>query len=261
MMRADLFDCINSMLRRHGPQPGQPFGGVRIALFGDPYQLAPVVSRNEAALMDGYETPFFWSADCYQEAGFEAIELTKPFRQSDSTFIGVLNAVREGTAAQSDLDVLNVRVQPKVTDEQIEADGPMLCTHNAQADQVNNSILRSLPGQAQVYRAKIEGNFPKDRFPTAEELYLKVGARVMLLNNTERWVNGTLVTVTAMYADHVDVELPNGNRGEVYNNKWDQYRYVSRRDGLGKETEGSYTQLPVKLGWACTIHKSQGLTF
>jgi ATP-dependent DNA helicase PIF1 len=263
MVSAGLLDCIDSFLREHGPHPREPFGGVALACFGDPFQLPPVPPRAEAALSLSYENPFFFMARSYK--GIPTVELTKAFRQTDGEFLGVLDKIREGSAVAEDLELFQDRVESGISLDYIrDTDATMLTTHRAESDRINDTILRTLPGQTYSFRARTAGYF-KGRTPTTEELSLKVGTKVMLLvNNPPHWVNGTVCTVTRIYPGHgggIAVELPNGSEKFVEPYTWEQYQYEVAPNGeIYQVAVGEFTQLPARLAWSVTIHKSQGLT-
>ena len=262
MVRADLLDCVDAFLRKFGPQPGQPFGGVAIGLFGDPYQLEPVVKPEDAEVMAAYRTPYFFSAESYAAAGFASVNLVKPFRQADGGFLRALDVVRDGSASQADLALLNRRVQENVTLTQVRESGAtLLTTHNKRAASINEAILDSLPGISHVYHADITGDFKANQFPTEATLALKPGAKVMLLTNQmPLWVNGTVATVTDLSEYSVQVELPSGDKVNVDRHEWESVRFESRGGKLYRVPVGAFGQLPLRLAWAATVHKSQGLT-
>jgi ATP-dependent DNA helicase PIF1 len=263
MVRADLLDCVDAFLQNHGPYPGEPFGGVALACFGDPYQLPPVVTRYDQVLVKGYETHHFFGAHCYR--GIRTVELTKAFRQADEDFLRVLDGVRDGSIGAEGLELFNCRVDRENSLDYIrDSDTTALTTLNVECNRINDGILASLPGPRHVFQAYQEGQFPEDRTPTQADLALKVGARVMLLvNNPPHWVNGTVGTVVRIYPGSgggMVVRLPNGREAFVESYTWEQYRYEVIDGRIYQVTVGSFTQLPVRLAWAVTIHKAQGLT-
>jgi ATP-dependent DNA helicase PIF1 len=263
MVRADLLDCIDAFLRVYGPYPGEPFGGVALACFGDPYQLPPVVTKHDKMMVMQYENPYFFAAQSY--ANVPTIELTKAFRQTNGDFLHVLDEIREGTATAESLALFSDRVEAEISYDYIRDSGStMLTTHNEESDRVNEAILRSLPGQAYTFQARTSGYFSKGHPPTATELTLKVGAKVMMLvNNPPYWVNGTVGTVTHItpgYGGGIVVKLPCGTEEFIENHTWEQYRYEVINGCIYQVMVGDFTQLPVRLAWSVTIHKSQGLT-
>jgi ATP-dependent DNA helicase PIF1 len=263
MVRADLLDCVDAFLQMHGPHPGRPFGGVALACFGDPHQLPPVVTEYDRVLVLDYENPYFFAAHCYSD--IPTIELTQAFRQKDEDFLRALDGVRDGTITAEDLELFNSRVEPKISLGYIrDSDVTVLTTHNAESNRINYGILSSLPGPAYTFQARTSGRFPEDRPPTATCLTLKVGARVMMLvNNPPYWVNGSIGTVVRIIPGHgggIVVRLPDGNEEFVESYTWAQYRYEVVQGRIYQVMVGDFTQLPVRLAWAVTIHKSQGLT-
>jgi ATP-dependent DNA helicase PIF1 len=267
MVRADLLDSIDSFLQVNGPCYGQPFGGVPVTFFGDPYQLPPVLRPEEEALLRDYESRFFFSAHAWTE-DISTVELTKVFRQREgSAFLNVLDGIRDGSVVEDDLALFRDRVKPTLSlDDPYEADAMRLTTHVSQAARINNSMLAALPGTADTFRARTEGYFPQaeNQLPTDSALALKPGARVMfLVNNMPTWVNGTIGTVERLYPPHaVSVRLPDGTVELVEKHAWERhaYEYNPVLDEVERSVVGSFEQLPLKLAWACTIHKSQGLT-
>ena len=213
--------------------------------------------------MRRYVSPHFFSADAYAEADFTTTNLVKPFRQRDDSFLRALDAVRDGSAGPADLELFSRRVDPAVSPAYVrESDATLLTTHNQQADRMNRIILDSLPGQDQVFHATMDGDFPPSRYPTAASLPLKPGAKVMLLtNNMPQWVNGTVATVREIDGQRgVSVVLPSGGEAFVDEHTWDQVRYDTAQGQIVRVPVGTFRQLPLRLAWAVTIHKAQGLT-
>lgn len=279
MVRADVVDAMDIFLRRHGPEQGLPFGGVQMVFFGDLHQLPPVVSPHEAeAFRSLYESPWFFKADVFSRLPFDRVELKKVYRQKQKGFLSLLNAVRGGEAEQEDLDALNVRLdgafQPDAADPYIT-----LTATNLAADRVNGRRLEGLNEHLALYPAVVQGEFEPRVFPTDEPLGLKVGAQVMFLKNHAQgqWVNGTLGVVTAMEPEAIWVDIPGRMHGtdalgaapgsigpvKVEKTTWESVRYALDPT-TGKPVPkpvGRFTQFPLKLAWAMTIHKSQGKTF
>ncbi len=263
MVRADLLDHIDLFLRG-ALHKKQPFGGVQILFVGDLYQLPPVVKSDERAYFEEtYESPFFFSSRVMTDRDFELtfVELEKIYRQSDQTFIDILNAVRNRTVTEEHLDRLHTRLDPAFeSNEHIT-----LTSTNDLADRINALELDKLPGKSISYLAGIKGEFPSGSFPTEESLTLKKGARIMFLNNDSagRWVNGTLGTILDLDKEALEVQLENGATVEVEPHTWEVKRYVydGKAKKLDTEPVGSFRQMPVRLAWAVTIHKSQGKTF
>jgi ATP-dependent DNA helicase PIF1 len=267
MVRADLMDCIDAFLQAALKSKAR-FGGKRLVMIGDLHQLPPIVRGEEAIeLKKQYATPFFFSSeavrDCLQLGMLEYIELGKIYRQTDERFIGILNAVREGNITEQELAQLNLQYDPEFNDK--EGKHMHLMAINAQADEHNEINLERLGGKVAVAEGKIKGEFKESELPTDRELRLKKGARVMLVNNDSqsRWVNGTLATVLEVRDESVDVKLDDGSVHEVLPYTWNKAKTKFDADSgeLSRETLGSFTQFPLRLAWATTIHKSQGKTF
>lgn len=266
MLRADILDAIDARLRSVRGNPRVPFGGVQLLLIGDLHQLPPVVKDNERQLMDRYYgSPHFFESWGLREAGYVHIELEKVFRQSDERFVALLNNLRNNTVTQDDIALLNSRYTPNAGEKD---DGIVtLTTHNHTADTLNQAGLARLGGKAMRFRAEVDGDFPESAYPVNEYIELKVGAQVMFMKNDSRdgiYQNGTLAKVIELADDHVEVLLRDKNeryvvRQEVWQNK--RYTVNERTRDLDEEVIGSYTQYPLRLAWAITVHKSQGLTF
>ena len=264
MVRADLLDCVARALELNGPQPGELFGGVRLVFFGDLYQLPPVVRPDEEELFRTYyPSPYFFSAHCLTGVHVRWVELTEGFRQRDDAFLRILNAIRDGEVTEEHLALLNSRVVPDA-DPLAFSDYVFLTTINARAAQINTEQLRRLPGPLHTFHAEVTGEFQPSADPTERVLQLKEGARVMLLNNDPegRWVNGTMATVRRILpdAEEITVALPDGSEERVERHQWDLFRFELEDGVLRPVSVGQFAQLPVRLAWAITIHKSQGLT-
>lgn len=271
MVRADMFDAIESYLRTHGKHPGKPFGGVTLCIIGDVYQLPPIVTRSEADLFKQYyKTPHFFGAHGFDPDAFEMIELSRIFRQSveERAFITVLNGVRDGSLSSSALDAFNqltVGRHKTFSDN----DTPVALTaHNDRADEINRRNMVKLEASEYVFQAKAKGSFAKltdgRRLPAPCELILKEGARVMFLKNdaAQRWANGTVGTVETLAQDTVKIRV-GAYVYDVEPESWEdiRYSYDADSDDVGEEKAGSYTQYPLQPAWAITIHKSQSKTF
>lgn len=270
MVRADLMDCIDAFLRLHGRKKKEPFGGVQLILIGDLYQLPPVVTRGEEEIFrDIYASPYFFDAKVFQDTKLDFIDLEKIYRQQEDHFISLLNAIREKTMTGPQLRLLNERYRPDF--EPADDDFYVyLTTTNAIAERINQQRLGRLAGRTYHYLGHIDGKFEKNNLPTHEDLDLKIGAQVMLLNNDPlgRWVNGSIgrvagVTEDLTATDIITVELEGGRKVEVTPFSWEMFRffYDGELEQLRSETVGSFRQYPLKLAWAVTIHKSQGKTF
>jgi ATP-dependent DNA helicase PIF1 len=265
MVRSDLMWAIDQALRVNRGRPREAFGGVRLALFGDLHQLPPVVNDAEVAehLESQHGGPFFFSIPALREgAGTALIELSQVFRQRDQALLGVLNKIREGDADVDDLSLLNSRVHPIRT----LSDGEpyvILTPTNAAAGRINIAYLDALPGQPRPYKAATTGEFNASAQPTEETLMLKPGAKVMLLRNDpdRRWVNGTIARVSRLEEGRVWVDVQ-GDEHEVEQAAWESRRYAYDKDAekIVETVAGTFTQFPLRLAWALTIHKSQGLT-
>ncbi len=270
MVRADLLDCVDAFLRLYGPDYDKPFGGVQMILFGDLFQLPPVVLKGEEDIFKTiYPTPYFFSAKAFQRLSVKTMQLAKIYRQKDEGFIHLLNAVRDNDLQGHHMASLNSRFKPH---QALPTDNFYICltTTNALAEKVNMERLKGLPGQSQVYQGIIAGEFDKKSLPTAEHLEFKVGAQVMMLNNDpdKRWVNGSLGKVVSIKHDEenndiIMVQLESGALVDVKRYAWEisQYYYDEVAESLASKVIGYFTQYPLKLAWAVTIHKSQGQTF
>ncbi len=267
MVRADILDAVDRVLRRF-KNGRKPFGGAQVLMIGDLQQLAPVIKNDEWNLLKReYETIYFFSSKVLRETKFISIELDFVFRQQDDKFIGILNKVRDNKLDTDSVKLLNQRYLPDFQPNDI--DGYItLCTHNVQADRINDAKLRSIPSKAKIFTAKISGKFPDYSFPTEFELKLKVGAQIMFVKNDpspdKLFYNGKIGLVTNIEEDAVIVRCPDDDEEiAVTPLLWENVKYAidETTSEIKEETEGSFTQIPLKLAWAITIHKSQGLTF
>lgn len=267
MARADLLDCMDAFLRS-ALRSEKPFGGKRILMFGDLYQLPPVVSSGDRAAFTGrYSSPYFFAADALipliEQRHFELIELEKIYRQRDAAFIKILNGIRNRTVTDDDLRCLNRRYRAKLP----PGEEPIyLTTVNVEVDRINAERLLAVKAPERSYRAEISGTFPENEKPAEDTVRLKAGARIMFLNNERngRWVNGTLGTITAVSRGSVSA-LIDGTRAKVVvePHTWHIVRTVYNRENRALEEEklGSFRQIPLRLAWASTVHKAQGKTF
>jgi len=268
MVRADLLDCVDRFLRLNGPKADKPFGGIQMAFIGDLYQLPPVVTSGEKAVFQSlYETPYFYGARVFDSFEMEFVELEKIYRQHDEQFITLLNAIRNNSVTGEGLELLNQRYQPEF--EPLPDDFYVyLTTTNRLAEEINGKRLAGLKGRLHTFTGSIEGNFGEEYLPTAIDLQVRVGAQVMMLNNdTEgRWVNGSIGKITGVAqnsgGDHIIIaELAEGEEVEVTPFTWEIFRFFVEGGGLRSEVIGTFTQYPLMLAWAVTIHKAQGKTF
>ncbi|WP_421784720.1 ATP-dependent DNA helicase [Hyphobacterium sp.] len=262
MVRADMMAAIDRSLRLHRDS-AEPFGGVRMVVVGDLAQLPPVVDGQIAQYLDEvYGGPFFFNAPGFREAGFLRVELDTVFRQSDPDFIDMLAAVREGDVGDREADLLNECVTP-ATGFDASATHVVLTPTNQAAHDINMARLAALPGDVSAYNSRTEGQFDARLFPTEDPLVLKPGARVMMIRNdpSGRWVNGTMGTVAELEQDAVRVRVGEETH-RVEPAAWERYSYTydAAKKSIDKSVVGAFKQLPLRLAWAMTVHKSQGLT-
>lgn len=264
MVRCDTMDAIDTILRHVRRRHDEPFGGVQLLCIGDLFQLPPVAPhRDWILLQEYYQSEFFFDSLIVREQLPVLIELDKIFRQKNDSFIAVLNKVRNNEMMPEDFDELHLRYQPGFSpgpDEQYIT----LTSHNAQADKINNAELNRLWGDKKVYQAEVKNEFPESMFPADEMLELKEGAQVMFLKNDpeKRYFNGKIGRIRSLETDEIVVETDEGDI-TVGRDTWENLRYtLSKSDGkLEQEVLGTFSQFPLRLAWAITIHKSQGLTF
>jgi ATP-dependent exoDNAse (exonuclease V) alpha subunit len=265
MVRSDIMWAIDQSLRVNRGRAREPFGGVRLAMFGDLHQLPPVIDEGEVAahLETEHGGPFFFDVGALREGhGTALIELSQVFRQSDEALISVLNKVRDGDAGEDDLTLLNERVHPIRTLSEGEP-YVILVPTNAAARRINEAYLAALPGHTVAYDAAMTGEFNESAQPTDATLVLKPRAKVMMLRNDpdKRWVNGTIARVARIQPGKVWVEV-DGEEHEVEQVSWEnrRYAYDKEAESIVETVVGTFKQFPLKLAWALTIHKSQGLT-
>ncbi|MCX7990603.1 MAG: AAA family ATPase [Proteobacteria bacterium] len=265
MVRADLLDSVDVFLRKYGKHRSKPFGGIKMVFIGDLYQLPPVLTnRDSLAYYAHYKSPYFFGARVFNLLDMEFVELTKIYRQSDNTFIEILNKIRNYTVTDEDILKLNSRLNPDFKDDEGYI---YLTTTNDLAEEINSTKLKNLNGNLYNFKGEIRGSFSKEDMPTLPVLELKKSAQVMLLNNDSlgRWINGSIGKILDFYPDDekIVVKLNDGNVVDVTPYKWDIFRFYldKREDKIKSETIGSFIQYPLKLSYAITIHKSQGKTF
>jgi len=265
MVRCDLLDEIDDVLRHYRKNP-HPFGGIQIIMFGDLYQLMPVAPEEDwEQLREKYESPYFFSSKVLKRMDCPMFELKIIHRQDERNFVTLLNNVRLGHVSSTELQELEGRYNKNFTSD--DSEGYIrLTTHNWRSKKYNNQRLEELPGVIHEYKAYIDDFFPKDEWPTSYVLQLKCGARVMFIRNDNeyhQYVNGTLGTVISLGERGVVVRTDDGDEIRVERQTWDFYRYHinKRTKEIEAELCGSFKQYPLKLAWAVTIHKSQGLTF
>ncbi len=263
MVRADIFDAIDYSLRVHRKKLTQPFGGVQLIVFGDLFQLPPVVNMDESSLLErmyskGY---FFFHSNIFQDAQFKTFELTSIYRQKDDHFIYLLNSVRDGTISHSQLNDLNDSL---VENFQMDEGKIILTTTNSRASSINQKYLNQLSEEEFLFQGQATGQFYKELFPTDEILRLKKGAQVIMIKNDpeKRWVNGSIGIIHEIAQKKIKVKI-NHKIFEVKKEKWDriQYTYDEDQQEVQEDITGSFKQYPMRLAWAITIHKSQGQTF
>ena len=263
MLRADVLDMMDFSLR-HVRRNQQKFGGVQMLFIGDLYQLPPVV-RDEYVLKQYYDSPFFFDSYALKELPFITLELTTVYRQKDEKFLEILNEIRDGAVGDIDFDTLNERYLPDF--EPKDEPYVYLTSHNRMADEINQKKLAALPGKSRFYDAEIIGNFNENQFPNDEILELKIGAQIMFIRNDasgeKRYFNGKLAEIVEV--DDKEISVIIDGEDEIYKLKketWEQKRYSLGEDkSIQEEVLGSFKQYPIRLAWAVTIHKSQGLTF
>ena len=271
MVRADLLDAVDNVMRRYR-RNNKPFGGVQLLMIGDAHQLPPVVTeQDEPWLKKVYQSPFFFHSKVMQQLKYVTIELQTVYRQSDTSFLNILNSIRGGVMDNATYRMLNSRLDPRFNpDDSIAVSGRRwirLTTHNRQADSINQQKMEALGTRLYTFYAGIEGNFPENTLPAEKVLQLKEGAQVMFLRNDSRegrYYNGKIATVTSIdYDDGITVTDENGDEINVPIEKWENIRYEIDKDTkeIVPKVEGTFSQYPLRAAWAVTIHKSQGLTF
>ena len=266
MVRCDMLDATDAILRYFRKNPHTPFGGVQVLYIGDLFQLPPVMPDSQWSLLrEYYSSPFFFHSKAVGQAPPVYVELKKIYRQSQQSFIDILNRIRNNEVSKADLEILNARgaVEPEAGKKYIT-----LTTHNHKADKINADELNKLQGKPSEFKGEVQGDFPDKTLPTDVVLQLKEGAQIMFIRNDKseerRYYNGKIATVRTIDKEGIRVVL-DGSEEELLLEKetWDNIRYTYNQDQgeIDEEKLGSFTQYPVRLAWAITIHKSQGLTF
>ncbi|MDR2066435.1 MAG: AAA family ATPase [Endomicrobium sp.] len=272
MLRCDLLDCIDKFLRVNRQKHQQSFGGVQMVFIGDLKQLPPVVKKEEYSIFNSiykYKSPYFLSAHSLQDCVLHKVELKKVYRQQDANFVTLLNRVRNGTARDEDLLKLNSRVCKKILDNKMSV---YLTTTNKKATLINNRYLSQIKAEHLIFSAQTENIDENSKIlPAERDLIIKKGAQVMMLNNDTkyRWINGSVGIVedicNSSSSDKmlIYVKFPNGRTEAVEPYKWElfKYKWNQKQEQIETESAGFFSQYPLKLSWAVTIHKSQGKTF
>lgn len=272
MVRADVLDGIDTALRKNGGDPKLPFGGKQVIFIGDIFQLAPVAQQQtgeQEFLEKVYGSPFFFSAYCLKQLAqvsvpLVSIEMKKIYRQKHQTFIDLLEKVRKNEVSYGEIDQINKRYIPK--EKLLDANFSItLTTKNALVDTINTEQINKIKGKEYIFEGTIQGEFDEKFLPTDFHLKLKKGAQIMFVKNDfmGRWANGTLGKIDSISEESVKVEMNSGEIFEVEPVTWENivYSYHEQKQMVQQEVVGVYTQFPLKLAWALTIHKAQGLTF
>lgn len=266
MVRPDTIDFIDRLLRGVRRKPGLPFGGVQLLLVGDIFQLEPVVTPDTRDILARYyQDFFFFNANAYRKAELVSVELKKIYRQSDASFIELLDKVRLNRVTEADLRLLNSRVEQDNMQKTEDKFGIILASRKDAANAINSECMEQLPGKEFVFEGVIEDDFPDKLLPTELSLTLKKDAQVMMIRNDKdrRWINGTIARVKEISEKEILIELEDGRVERVDQETWENitYTYDEKERKVKEEVLGRFIQFPLKAAWALTIHKSQGLTF
>jgi len=271
MVRADLLDCVDAFLRLNGPDTNLPFGGIQMIFVGDLYQLPPIVPSDEEEIFKTYYNgPYFFNAKAFNKLSlfnkspFRFIELKKIYRQKDKEFIKILDAIRKGKATDKHLGIINKKVD-KSFNGSFDDFYVHLTSTNYMAEKINANKLYQIKKEPHEFKGTIEGDFSKGYLPTNENLVLKEDAQIMMLNNdsSKRWINGDVGKIIKIEEQSIFIELSDGRKETVVPYTWKRvhYFYNESEKYIDSEIAGSFTQYPIKLAWAVTIHKGQGKTF
>lgn len=267
MVRADIIDFIDKVLRVYSHNMREPFGGKQLLLVGDIYQLEPVTKEEDRQLLRPYYTSnFFFDAKVFREMSLISIELMKVYRQTDTEFINILNHIRSNEINMSELKMLNSRVGAEF-DKGDDSLSITLSSKRDTVDYINKNKLDQIDGRSSIFHGIIKGEFPESSLPVPIELELKTGAQILFIKNDleKKWVNGTLGTITGIDEEEgvLYVHTEGGNDYDVQRESWSNVRYTynEKEQKIEEEELGTYVQFPLKLAWAITVHKSQGLTF
>ena len=265
MVRCDLLDVVDRLLRVYRKKENEPFGGVQVLLIGDTFQLPPIANPEEwEILKEHYDSPFFFSSKAIQNNKPIYIELKKIYRQNEKEFIDLLNRVRISRVGQSEMNLLNSKFNPTFTPNS-NSNYITLATHNRIVDSINLTKLSELETELKVFEATVTGTFPEDMMPTSNSLQLKEGAQIMFVKNDagKKYYNGKIAKIKKIEENEIIAEFENKQEITVEKQEWENIRFTWNKEQKRIEEEiiGTFTQFPVKLAWAITVHKSQGLTF